>query len=136
MKYRPKQIFPACWRTRAAANGGGMGTGDQSQHGKARCASVSGRICRHIEEEGFAELPIGIEQATRAGLLPVRHRDPFDRLLVAQAQVEGLAIVSNDELLDGHGIRRIWRNQGRGKIAREGGSLEKVRSRGRGPHST
>jgi PIN domain nuclease of toxin-antitoxin system len=46
--------------------------------------------------------------ATRAGLLPLHHRDPFDRLLVAQAQELGIPIVSSDRLLDRYGIQRIW----------------------------
>lgn len=65
-------------------------------------------LSRHISEEGFAELVIGIEAATRAGLLPLHHRDPFDRLLVAQAQSLNLPILSADALLDAYDVRRIW----------------------------
>jgi PIN domain nuclease of toxin-antitoxin system len=62
----------------------------------------------HIAEEGFAELPVGIDQAVRAGLLPRHHRDPFDRLLVAQAQDMNLPILSADRVLDRYDIKRIW----------------------------
>ena len=48
-------------------------------------------------DEGFEPLPITFEHAQRAGELPPHHRDPFDRMLVAQAQIEGLTIVSRDE---------------------------------------
>jgi len=49
-----------------------------------------------------------LEHAVKAGLLPLHHRDPFDRLLVSQALVLGLPIVSADRALDAYGVRRIW----------------------------
>lgn len=48
------------------------------------------------------------EHAIRAGLLPGPHKDPFDRMLIAQAQAENVPIVSNDRALDGYGVRRLW----------------------------
>jgi PIN domain nuclease of toxin-antitoxin system len=57
---------------------------------------------------GFAELPIGISHAARAGSFPAEHRDPFDRLLSAQSLVEAVPIVSGDDALDGFGVQRIW----------------------------
>ena len=42
------------------------------------------------------------------GTLPMIHKDPFDRLLVAQTNVEGFDLVSDDQLLDGYAIRRLW----------------------------
>lgn len=65
-------------------------------------------MSRELGQEGFAELPIGMDDAVRAGLLPLHHRDPFDRLLVAQAQVLNLPILSADKLLDHYGIQRLW----------------------------
>jgi PIN domain nuclease of toxin-antitoxin system len=50
-----------------------------------------------IEAHGFGALPITVEHAEWAGTLPQMHRDPFDRLLVAQAQLEGLVLVTVDE---------------------------------------
>lgn len=50
-----------------------------------------------VEKQGFAPLPIHIGHAIRAGALPALHRDPFDRMLVAQAQIEGMTIVTRDE---------------------------------------
>ncbi len=47
-------------------------------------------------EHGLLSLPVRSEHATQVGRLPPLHRDPFDRMLVAQAQVEGLAIVTSD----------------------------------------
>jgi PIN domain nuclease of toxin-antitoxin system len=52
---------------------------------------------RAIRKQGFLPLPITVEQAEWAGGLPQLHRDPFDRLLVAQAQLEGMVLVTVDE---------------------------------------
>lgn len=58
--------------------------------------------------QNFEPLPIAIVHALRAGNLPGPHRDPFDRMLIAQAQDEDLALVSNERIFDAYGIRRIW----------------------------
>jgi len=62
----------------------------------------------YMARERFESLSISTEHGIRAGSLPGSHKDPFDRMLVAQAQIEGLAIVSNDALLDGYGVSRVW----------------------------
>jgi PIN domain nuclease of toxin-antitoxin system len=56
----------------------------------------------------FQTLNISAEHALRVASLPLLHRDPFDRLIVAQALVEGLPILSNDRVLDAYGIHRLW----------------------------
>ena len=61
-----------------------------------------------IRELGFTELRVSVEHGVRAGLLPGPHRDPFDRMLIAQAQAENLPIVSCDRIFDEYHIRRIW----------------------------
>jgi PIN domain nuclease of toxin-antitoxin system len=61
-----------------------------------------------IAEEGFFPLPITMEHGHRAGELADEHGDPFDRLLAAQAIVENMAIVSNDEKLSALGAKRVW----------------------------
>ena len=61
-----------------------------------------------LEREGFLSLQISVEHAVRAGFLPGGLRDPFDRMLIAQAQAENLQIVSKEELFDGYGVRRLW----------------------------
>ena len=53
-------------------------------------------------------LAISGGHATRVGLLPGPHKDPFDRMLIAQAQAEDMRIVSNEVLLDTYRVRRIW----------------------------
>jgi PIN domain nuclease of toxin-antitoxin system len=54
------------------------------------------RLSRRLSEERFTPLPVTIEHGLRVGELPLHHKDPFDRLLVAQAQLEGLTIVTRD----------------------------------------
>lgn len=61
-----------------------------------------------LAAEGFSELPIESAHAIRAGLLPLHHCDPFDRMLAAQAQVTGWPIISADRIFDYYGVRRIW----------------------------
>ncbi len=61
-----------------------------------------------IAGEGFQELPISVEDASRAGSLPDPHRDPFDRVIVAQALAHGLVLVSIETLFDRFGVRRLW----------------------------
>jgi PIN domain nuclease of toxin-antitoxin system len=73
-----------------------------------QAGSFATRIGPALDELGFLELPITIDHAQRAGLLPGGHKDPFDRLLIAQAQAENLVLISNERLFDGYGIRRLW----------------------------
>ena len=49
-----------------------------------------------------------LQHAQRAGALAGKHRDPFDRMLIAQAQSEGLTLVTNEVVFDAYGIRRLW----------------------------
>lgn len=53
-------------------------------------------------------LPVTVGYAERQAGLPAHHKDPFDRLLIAQALVEGIPIVSVDAQLDAYGITRLW----------------------------
>ena len=61
-----------------------------------------------VRKLGFRELTISIEHGQRAGLLPGEHKDPFDRMLIAQAQAENIPIVSNERIFDAYRVRRIW----------------------------
>lgn len=65
------------------------------------------RIATVVEESGFSELGITSFHAEQAGSLPQHHRDPFDRMLVAQAQAEGLIIVTSDSRIPQYGVRTI-----------------------------
>ena len=61
-----------------------------------------------IAGQNFEELPITVEHAARAGSLPGPHRDPFDRMLIAQALSGNLVLVSIESLFDRYGVRRLW----------------------------
>jgi PIN domain nuclease of toxin-antitoxin system len=61
-----------------------------------------------IQTTGFEILPITIPHVRTAGTLPIAHRDPFDRLLVAQAKHEGLTLVTADPKLHGAGASLLW----------------------------
>ena len=76
--------------------------------GKIDALPLVVELGRFVELEGFMELPIGIERAARAGLLPAHHRDPFDRLLVAQAQSLHVPLLSADQVMDRYDIKRLW----------------------------
>ncbi len=56
---------------------------------------------------GYFEF-VSCEQGIRAGLLPGPLKDPFDRMLIAQAQAEGLTLVSNETIFDHYGVSRLW----------------------------
>ena len=58
--------------------------------------------------QGFTPLDITTDHALRAGSLPGPHRDPFDRMLIAQAQALNIPLISNESLFDHYGVRRIW----------------------------
>jgi PIN domain nuclease of toxin-antitoxin system len=61
-----------------------------------------------IERYGFVGLPISLAHAESAGSLPIQHKDPFDRLLIAQALLDGLPLVSNERGFDDYGVSRLW----------------------------
>ena len=77
--------------------------------GKLRTAAdLVSDFSDRMEREGFQLLPISPEHGIRAGLLPGPHKDPFDRMLIAQAQAENIPIISNEAVFEGYGVRRLW----------------------------
>ena len=62
----------------------------------------------YMANQNFIELPITLEHARRSGLLPGPHSDPFDRMLIAQAIVDDLVLVSNETVFDRYGVQRMW----------------------------
>ena len=70
--------------------------------------AVATGIAGHIVGQGFEELTIGIADAERAGRLAGPHRDPFDRMLIAQSLAHDLTIVSVDQVFDRYGVSRLW----------------------------
>jgi PIN domain nuclease of toxin-antitoxin system len=61
-----------------------------------------------VDDAGYTLLPIDAASALRAGRLTSEHRDPFDRILAAQALAQDIPILSTDAKLDTFGIRRLW----------------------------
>ena len=61
-----------------------------------------------IAAQNFQPLPITVDDAARAGALPGPHRDPFDRMLIAQALRHNFLFVSNESAFDRYGVRRLW----------------------------
>ena len=77
--------------------------------GKLRLAKNLDRfIPEQLATNGFALLDLRLAHVVRVAGLPFRHRDPFDRLLAAQALEEELAVVSIDSIFPRYGVRRIW----------------------------
>ena len=65
-------------------------------------------VGRAIAAQDFRELPVTVNDATRAGTLPGADRDPFDRMLIAQALSANLLLVSNEPVFDHYGVHRLW----------------------------
>lgn len=63
---------------------------------------------RHVVNNGFDYLPISLAHTLGVAGLPHHHGDPFDRLLVAQCEIEHRTLVSRDPAFDAYGIRRVW----------------------------
>jgi PIN domain nuclease of toxin-antitoxin system len=61
-----------------------------------------------VESSGFEKLPIQFAHAEGAGALPPHHRDPFDRMIIAQALIEDLTIVTHDRRLESYEARFLW----------------------------
>ena len=65
-------------------------------------------VPRQLEANGFGHLNVTLHHALLAGELPFLHKDPFDRMLVAQAIVESLPIITSDSMFDSYPPLRIW----------------------------
>jgi PIN domain nuclease of toxin-antitoxin system len=91
----------------SAASGWEIAT--KSRLGKlALAAGAAARLGEVVVAQGFTTLPITLADALRAGALPGRHGDPFDRMLAAQALDLGIAIISRDRCFDMFGVVREW----------------------------
>jgi PIN domain nuclease of toxin-antitoxin system len=69
---------------------------------------VAADVLGCIGHQGFVPLDITVLHAQRAGGLAGNHRDPFDRMLIAQAQLEDIGIISDDHVFDQFAVRRVW----------------------------
>jgi len=69
---------------------------------------IPGSIEAGVLDSGFERLPITFAHVERTGQLPLHHRDPFDRLLIAQAQAEDLKLVTHDRALEAYEVPILW----------------------------
>ncbi|HZZ59734.1 MAG TPA: type II toxin-antitoxin system VapC family toxin [Roseiarcus sp.] len=69
---------------------------------------IAGDLADAIQGQGFVGLPIAVRHGQAAGALPGPHRDPFDRMLIAQATLADLVLVSNERAFDVYGARHLW----------------------------
>ena len=70
--------------------------------------SISEMVRQEVEVNGMQLLPIALDHIYALSSLPHHHRDPFDRLLIAQAQVEGATLVTKDHLIALYSIPTLW----------------------------
>jgi PIN domain nuclease of toxin-antitoxin system len=80
----------------------------KSRLGKLEWPPEAGSVRDYAVGQGFRLLSISVEHAERAGQLTIEHRDPFDRMLIAQAQSEDLQLVSKEAVFDDYAVRRYW----------------------------
>ena len=76
--------------------------------GKLEWPHTAGTVNAYALGQGFRALPISLVHAELAGQLQISHRDPFDRMLIAQAQTEDMWLVSNEAAFDTTGVRLYW----------------------------
>lgn len=74
------------------------------KHALGRLTFPLDRFVPEVEAAGFSHLPIRADHALAAGSLPRHHADPFDRMLVAQARIEGLTLVSEDAAIAAYDV--------------------------------
>jgi PIN domain nuclease of toxin-antitoxin system len=77
--------------------------------GKLKAAPILSRFAELISSKAYNMLETRPEHVINAGLLPLHHRDPFDRLLIAQSLDYRIPVVSRDDKLDLYGVTRIWK---------------------------
>jgi PIN domain nuclease of toxin-antitoxin system len=71
-------------------------------------AAVAADVGSVVRLHGFRELAISLDHAAQAAALPLHHRDPFDRIIIAQSIMEGMAIATSDEVFAAYGVSLVW----------------------------
>lgn len=71
-------------------------------------ATIAPDLAGTVAAQGFVRLPISFVHGQAAGALPGPHKDPFDRMLIAQAMLDNMILVSNEQAFDRYGVRRLW----------------------------
>lgn len=88
----------SCWEIAIKAGLGKLNLGEPSRS----------FLAREIARNNFELLPITLDHATAVETMNLHHRDPFDRLLIAQAMIEELSLVSTDDIFDQYDVSRLW----------------------------
>lgn len=73
-----------------------------------RAGALASRFEEMVGHEGFVPLAITLAHGALGGRLAIDHKDPFNQLLIAQALLDGLTLISNEELFDRSGVSRLW----------------------------
>ena len=71
-------------------------------------SSIASDIQSSVQAQAFTPMDVTMRHGQRAGALPGYHRDPFDRMLIAQALLEDCVLVSNERVFDRYGVSRLW----------------------------
>lgn len=90
-----------CWEIAIKAGSGRLQLGDPAQP----CATYIPEV---LDRTGFTLLPIELEHTIEVASLPLHHRDPFDRMMIAQAIVLNVPIISIDKKFDAYPVTRLW----------------------------
>ncbi|KZD04684.1 type II toxin-antitoxin system VapC family toxin [Oceanibaculum pacificum] len=69
---------------------------------------IAERLSAYVSQAGFATLEIGLAHAQSAGALPGPHRDPFDRMMIAQSRLESLPVMTRDPVFREYGAECLW----------------------------
>ena len=96
--YRKLVSVASCWEVAIKAGLGKLAQGEPAATYLPNALGAS----------GFELFPITLDHVAVVETLPHHHRDPFDRMLVAQARVEGVPIIGVDAALDPYGVTRLW----------------------------
>lgn len=67
-----------------------------------------GGLATLLQRQGFRPLPLSWSDAEHANVLPLIHKDPMDRMLIAQAMRHDLVIITSDAIFDAYGVRTVW----------------------------
>lgn len=76
--------------------------------GKLTLSQPLEKVIERLPEESISLLDISPKQILQVLTLPLHHRDPFDRMLIAQALSEDLTLIGNEEMFDLYGVKRVW----------------------------
>jgi PIN domain nuclease of toxin-antitoxin system len=69
---------------------------------------VEDELRNFLSENGFLQMDIEYAHVASVASLPFKHKDPFDRLLITQALIEGMIFISHDPIVDKYGLNRLW----------------------------